>query len=198
MAVVALSCALLVFGGLNLLYTLTPHARSNADIAARFEVSEKLSAKEKTTVMEQLRGRQEEALVRIPAEPYAWARLSYLRKFTQGDEKAAFDALRMSDLVSPNEPRQMLERALMWRERMSAGTAADKERLDRLWDKAFFFEPEETWDMAVKKGMVTEISAALLRVNREAYGAWQVRIEERREKASSAGMITPAQSPIEP
>jgi hypothetical protein len=192
-ALAVLSAALLVLGGFNLFSTLAPQARMNAEIAMRFEAAEKLPYKEKTAVMEELREQQEAALMRIPAEPYAWARLSYLRKFTQGSDEDAFAALRMSDLVSPNEPRQMLERALMWRERAKGGSQADREHLDQLWDKAFDFQPQETWDMAVQKGMITEISAALLRVNREAYGHWQYRIGERKKHAAPAEMQAPAE-----
>jgi hypothetical protein len=193
LALAALSVALLAFAGLNIFSTLTPQTRMNADIAARFETADKLPHKEKTAAMEELHALQEAALMRIPAEPYAWARLSYLRKFTQGSDEASFAALRMSDLVSPNEPRQMLERALMWRERSKNGTVADKERLDQLWDKAFDFQPQETWDMAVQKSLVTEISAALLRVNREAYGNWQWHIEERKKAAPPAENPAPAE-----
>jgi hypothetical protein len=45
----------------------------------------------------------ERALLVAPADPYAWARLSNLRLLTDGDERAAKDALVMSLLTGPHE-----------------------------------------------------------------------------------------------
>ena len=108
------------FAFVNLTGHGTPYAKLNDQIVIDLAGANTLEGEQRLQLLTQLREKQEAALAGDPAEPFAWARLAWLRLITQGDKTDAFAALRLSDLVSPGEPRQLPERALMWRQFASA------------------------------------------------------------------------------
>src|SRR5580704_5838128 len=116
LALMFCAVALAVFSCINLTGRGTPSISLNDQIILELKTANNPSANQSPDVLSQLRQKQEQALAADPAEPFAWARLAWLRLVTQGDMPDAFAALRLSDLVSPGEPRQLPERALMWRQ----------------------------------------------------------------------------------
>src|ERR1043166_689555 len=116
---------------------------------------------------------QEEALAREPADPYAWARLSYLRMVTGADAKSAFDALRLSDLVSPNDPRQLPERAMMWREYKAVQTPDQQAYQATLWEKAWLAQRKETYERAADKKISAEVGDSLKKSDPALYEEWK-------------------------
>ncbi len=69
---------------------------------------------------------QEVVLSKEPADPFGWARLAYLRRAVAHNKRGAFEALQMSDYVSPYEPRQLAERLKMWQELRSVQNADER------------------------------------------------------------------------
>lgn len=151
--------ALGVFGLLNVFLTVTPvqdaNERLEKNIAKEFIVREGRAAR-----LENLNNQQEELLAQAPADPFAWARLSWLWLITKGDRERAFTALKMSNLVSPLEPRQMLERAMMWHKFKDLHKPEDATEQLRLWRAAFRFKPEQTVAYARQYKMTEEIGKA--------------------------------------
>ncbi len=142
-------------------------ARPAADLNLRIErVLPRAAAgkdnKARRDAFARLREEQERNLASLPADPYAWARLSYLRART-GDAPGALDALRMSDLVSPNDPRQIAERALMWHDLRAVHGGGDRTHQAVLWQKAVRFRPGETYRAAARRGLTGAVEAALKR-----------------------------------
>lgn len=119
-----------------------------------------------------MREKQEKLLTKNPSDPFAWARLSYLRLITQGDKKGAFAALRMSDLLSPYEPRQQLERALMWHDLREVEDAQQQEYQNALWLKAFKLERNATFDAVRQRGLIEEVNNAMQSAPKDLLGDW--------------------------
>lgn len=169
----ALYGALVLFALINLLWTMTPAATSDEKIDKEMQVISDLPVRERLSTMAILREQQEQNLSRRPSEPYGWARLSRLRSITQGDPKAAFAALRMSDLVSPYEPPQLPERALMWHQLRAVQTPSEREYQHTLWKKAYGMQRRATWDMAVRNNLVKEIGESLKVTAPDLYEEWK-------------------------
>src|ERR1700722_12192934 len=129
------------FAIVNMFGTMTPIAASNEYIYRTLDKAVSLPANERLTVLSTLLKLQEKALTRRPSEPSAWSRLSYLRLSTEGNQHEAFEALRMSDLVSPYEAPQLPERAVMWRIFSSVETPEQQAYADTLWQKAYSLVP---------------------------------------------------------
>ncbi len=188
-AVALMGFALLLFASVNLLSTPTPLADWNAVIADDIAHSTNLAVADRVVLLEALRQRQEAVLARKPAEPFAWARLAWLRLATSQGEGIAFAALRFSDLVSPNEPPQLPERALMWRQLRGAENADQQAYQTVLWQKAYDMDRDATWSIALQNGITGEVGAALQQGDPEAYEEWKARMAE------SAPPVGPTSAP---
>jgi len=160
-AIAVFGVALALFSFINLGSTITPLAGLNEQIVDDLTRSASLPGDEHLKLLAELRQRQEQALAGKPAEPFAWARLAYLRLATEGNAEDAFAALRLSDLVSPDEPRQLPERALMWRQLRAAEDEDQQAYQAVLWQKAFRLQRDATWKLAAQHGITAEIGQAL-------------------------------------
>ncbi len=169
----ALGILLAAFALVNLFLTLTPAARLNEQIDRRLLETADLSGAERLERLNELKDKQDMALSHKPADPYAWSRLSWLRMETDKDQKAAFAALRMSDLVSPWEAPQLPERAMMWRKYRNAQTPEQKAYQDELWQKAFSLRHRDTDDLARINGMRDDVGDALKRRDPALYEEWK-------------------------
>lgn len=158
---VAAGLVLAVFSAINLFASFTPAADQNQKLADDLTRSLSLPFGKRVVVQNALRTEQETLLARNPADPFGWARLAYLRRATAVDATTAFAALRMSDMVSPYEPRQLLERALMWRELRDVQTDSEKEYQRVLWQKAYARQRGATLKAAHTKNLDKELEAAL-------------------------------------
>jgi hypothetical protein len=172
------------FAFLNLTGQLAPFAAQNDKIVADLAHADTLSGTERLQLLTQQRERQEKALAGDPAEPFAWARLAYLRQVTQGDMPDAFAALRLSDLVSPGEPRQLPERALMWRQFASVEDKDQKAYQSILWTKAFRLQRDPTWAIAMQNNIVPEVGDALKQNDEDLYEEWKSRVSDQGKKKS--------------
>lgn len=172
----ALGAALAFFSLANLFTTLTPIEQLNDRIADALGTVEQLSPIPRLQLLHQLQEEQEWALAREPAEPFAWGRLSYLRLETQNDAKAAFAALQMSDVISPGEPRQLPERAVMWWQLRPVETPEQRAYQNELWEKAYGLERDTTWRLAQQNHLVSEVGDALKARVPELYEEWKDRI----------------------
>ncbi|MDX2028942.1 MAG: hypothetical protein SFW62_09975 [Alphaproteobacteria bacterium] len=169
----ALYGALVLFALINLFWTLTPAEDSNAKIDEKMQTVDSLPVRERLELLTQLRQDQESNLTRRPSEPYGWARLSRLRSMTQGDAKAAFAALQMSDLVSPYEAAQMPERAIMWYKLRGVQTPEQRAYQDILWKKAYGFQRKATWTIAVDNNLIKEVGESLKKTEPSLYEEWK-------------------------
>ena len=170
--IITLGVLLAFFSAINLFATVTPVANNNEKIYQELEQSTSLPMAARLAEFSDLLKRQEKALSRNPSEPYGWTRLSYLRLTTQGNEQGAFDALRMSDLVSPFEDPQLVERALMWRKFKDVENKDEQDYQDTLWVKAFTMHPQATWDAGNKEGILREIGESIQRKSAIQYAQW--------------------------
>ncbi|MGE3623592.1 MAG: hypothetical protein AB7H77_06965 [Bdellovibrionales bacterium] len=157
--------------------------RMNEQIVQRLSNTEGLDMGPRLRELKELREMQEKALAGDPAEPFGWARLSYLRLATQGDQQGAFAALRLSDLVSPGEPRQLPERAYMWRQFAAIEDKDQRAYQTVLWQKAFRMQREATWNLALHNDLIDEVGEALKQAVDEPglYGEWQSRVAKVRK-----------------
>ena len=170
---IALGLALATLSALNLFWTLTPVAALNEKIFNTIESSSTLPVPDRLSLYSDLRQQQQKALTRKPAEAYGWARLSFLRLATQGNKKAAFEALRMSDLVSPYEPPQLPERAYMWSKFRDVETKEQQDYQDILWGKAYGLSGDATRQLAERQKIVESVGAALKRRFPSLYTDWK-------------------------
>jgi hypothetical protein len=145
----------------NVLCSFAPVAGRNQKIYDDMMQSHQLPFSQGIVLLSNVRQEQENALAKKPADPYGWARLSYLRRATQADAKGAFAALRMSNMVSPFEPRQLPDRAVMWRELRDVQSPDEQAYQSVLWQKAVGLQGKETWATAVARGLVGEVEKAL-------------------------------------
>jgi hypothetical protein len=157
-ACVCLAGALGAFACINLFASFTPVRDHNVAITQRFIAS--LSAPQpdqwKTLLTEQTA-----LLASEPAEPFAWARLAYLRRTVENDNRTAFAALRMSDLVSSHQPRQMLERAMMWHELRGVQNVQERGYQAVLWARAFRQDREATLAAARSAWAIRDVRNAV-------------------------------------
>jgi hypothetical protein len=176
-AVLALAGAVLAFFSVvNLSGNAAPLAALNGRIVDDLAGAGSLPFGPRLKLLVDLRERQEKALAGLPAEPFAWARLAYLRLATQGDMPDAFAALRLSDLVSPDQAGgQLPERALMWRQLSIAENPAERAYGAVLWQKAFRTQRDVTWQLAVRNKITGEVEDALKQGDTGLYGEWKAR-----------------------
>lgn len=161
---------------LNLFLTLTPVAKSNAKIDERLQKSDSVPANDRPGLYASLLAEQEKNLAREPSEPYGWARLAYLRMATAPRDRAsAFDALRISDLVSPYEAIQLPERAVMWHMFRSVENPDQQAYQDVLWARAYGTQPDATWTSAAHNNLDTEVGASLKKSSPTLYEEWKGR-----------------------
>ncbi len=168
-AIVFMAVIMAAFATINLVFTPTPFAERDRRIEEAFIQSLSLPDNARRAAQSGLLEQEQNVLSRIPSEPFAWARLAYLQQTVQGDEKAAFAALRMSDLVSPNEPRQKMERALMWYDLRSVETAEQQAYQVRLWQKVIAMPNTSTWDDLKQNGLVARAESILRTTNPDLY-----------------------------
>jgi hypothetical protein len=164
-----LSVVLIVLGSANIFYTVRPFAERNHQIEENFNRASVLPSTERIVAEKILLSEQENVLARIPSEPFAWARLAFMREDVLDDKKSAFAALRMSNLVSPNEPRQKLERALMWYEFNSVEDKSEKAYQTNLWEKVIAMPNDKTWQDQKHRGLVTKAKDILLTTRPDLY-----------------------------
>lgn len=164
---------LALFACANIFSFPTSAAALNSRILKAFEEPGASPLKVRPEALTELRVSQEEALAHEPADPYAWARLSYLRMATGQDAKTAFDALRLSDLVSPNDPRQLPERAFMWRDLRAVQTPEQQNYQALLWQKAWLAQRKETYARAEEKKISAEVGESLKKTNPALYEEWK-------------------------
>jgi hypothetical protein len=157
---------------------IAPSAALNDRIVAELAAASPNTGGERLPLLIELRNQQEKALALDPAEPFAWARLAWFRLVTQGDRPDAFAALRLSDLVSPDEPRQLPERALMWRQFAEAEDDSQKAYQNTLWEKAFRMQRDPTWALAKQSGITDDVGNALRQTDPELYEEWKARQNE--------------------
>jgi hypothetical protein len=175
---ITLALMAVVLGGLsyvNLSGRNLPTAAVNDRIVADLVNAQAMPTDSRLPQLIELRERQENALAADPAEPFAWARLAWLRLATQGDAPDAFAALRISDLVSPGEPRQLPERALMWRQFADIEDNDQKAYQNVLWQKAFQMQRDATWKIATQNGIVKEVGDSLKQTDPDLYEEWKAR-----------------------
>ncbi len=177
LAIALLSIVMAVLALFNLCLTMTPHADLNARIVDDLGRAPQLMSDDRVKLLHKLLKDQEYALGGKPSEPFAWARLAYLRLATGQDARNAFAALQMSDLVSPDEPRQLPERALMWRQMRGVEDDTAKAYQAELWEKSFRIQPDITWQLAAKNGISAEVGQALAR-DPDLQEEWKARAPE--------------------
>jgi len=174
-AVACISLTAAVLACVNLFSTMTPVAAENERIDQRLQAALDLPLAPRLALFSDLRQDQEDMLMKKPADPYGWSRLSYLRMATEGNARMAFSALLMSDLVSPYEAPQLSERAMMWRGFRGVETPDQKAYQDVLWTRAYNADRETTWATASHAGIVDEVSVALQHKDPEMAAEWKAR-----------------------
>jgi len=167
---------------INLSGRATPSVKINDRIVTALGGARSLPVDLRLPLLTELREQQEKALSEEPAEPFAWARLAWLRIATQGDAQDAFAALRLSDLISPGEPRQLPERALMWRQFAPVEDDSQKAYQNVLWQKAFQMQRDATWTLAVQNGITNEVGNALKQTDPDLYEEWKERENSQSKK----------------
>jgi hypothetical protein len=170
-----LCIVLAFFAAINLFWSMAPVSVSNDHIDEELNKAESMPVASRLSLFTDLRVQQEKALSRKPGEPYGWSRLAYLRLATEGNQKAAFDALRMSDLVSPYEAPQLPERAVMWHKFANIESKDELAYQDTLWQKAFRLEDDATWAIAKRDNIVKEVGDALARKDPALADQWKAR-----------------------
>jgi hypothetical protein len=156
-----LALVMATFGLINVFASITPYAVHDLEIEKSYNISNVLPLNERRALQALLLPQQEAVLARLPSEPFAWARLTSLRLTVLGDPKSAFQALRMSDMVSPNEPRQKMERALMWHQFRAVESTDELAYQKRLWQKAVDMPNDGTWVDLKERGEVDEAADIL-------------------------------------
>ena len=164
-------CALI-----NLFDTFTPLTAMNASIDTRLQAVSSLRNDQKSLEYGKLLHMQEKTLLGKPSEPYAWARLSYLRNVTGEGDAPAFAALKMSDLVSPYEAEQLPERAVAWSKFANVQNKEEREYQDELWQKAFTVSGDATWDLAAQLGLTKMVGDLFARKNHDLADGWRDRV----------------------
>jgi hypothetical protein len=164
-----LSVVLIVLGSANIFYTVRPFAERNHQIEESFNRASVLPSAERIVAEKILLSEQENVLARIPSEPFAWTRLAFMREDVLDDKKSAFAALRMSNLVSPNEPRQKIERALMWYEFNSVEDESEQAYQTSLWEKVIAMPNDKTWQDQKHRGLVEKAKDILLTTRPDLY-----------------------------
>jgi len=164
-----LALVLGAFAAINLLTTITPFAARDHDIERAFNSMSVMTGESRRAAAVALLPEQESVLARIPSEPFAWARLAYLRQTAGHDPEAAFQALRMSNMVSPNEPRQKLERALMWYDLRAVEDTEQQAYQTELWKKVIDMPNDKTWQDLKARGLVTKAKDILLTTDPSLY-----------------------------
>ncbi|MBI3419546.1 MAG: hypothetical protein HY053_05390 [Proteobacteria bacterium] len=172
-ALAVLAVLLGVFACINVFSSMTPSTDANERIEKALNQSDKMDLTQRAALFNDLRAQQEVSLQKNPAEPFAWARLAYFRLVTQKDKEAAFAALRMSDFVSPNDPRQLPERAAMWYDLRNVEDESQQARQDDLWVKAYRTQPGITRDLTAQKGLLNDVAKALQAQDADLYEKWQ-------------------------
>jgi hypothetical protein len=159
---------------LNLFFTLTPAAKSNALLDDQIQAwaNDGIPAPD---IAATEAAQQERNLTRIPSDPFSWARLTRLRLAAKENPKAAFEALRMADLVSPYESAQLPERAVMWRQFRNYETPEQRLYQDTLWVRSYGMQRDLTWDYALRSGLSREAGDALHHNNPALYEEWKYR-----------------------
>lgn len=174
-AFAVIGTVLAVFALIDLFQDPAPYASFNEQIVAELTNASALPADLRIPLLTRLRGEQEAALMGRPAEPFAWARLAWLRLATANDQASAFAALRLSDLVSPGEPRQLPERALMWRQLRVVENKDEQDYQAQLWQKAYRLQPQRTWQLAMQNNIGGEVGDAIKAGDPEQYEEWKAR-----------------------
>lgn len=162
----------------NLSVDMRPVAQANEALVQQLQKAQALPLPKRIDAWDRLRTAQGQLLAQEPADPFGWARLAYLRHMTQGNGAEAFKALRFSDMLSPHEPRQLPERAAMWRDFSSVQDDAERAYQQTLWRRAFAMQREATWALAVKRNLVAEVSDALRAEDAMLYQEWLNRIKK--------------------
>jgi hypothetical protein len=175
---VAIGYILAMCAGVNVFGTFTPIENRNEQIDVRLQAAITMPGDQKTAEFQTLKNMQEKALTSKPSEPYGWARLSYLRHVTGDDDKSAFAALRMSDLVSPFEVQQLPERAAAWMKFSNVENEQQRDYQDTLWRKAFTLADDTTWALAQRLNITKYVGEALARKNSDAADGWHSRMRE--------------------
>jgi hypothetical protein len=165
---------LVVFAVTALCFGLTPLADQNAVIAKNLMQSDALEKASRQVEQVDLLKKQVENLKQNPAEPFAWARLAYLRFTAERRPRAAFAALKMSDMVSPHEPRQLVERAFMWHDLRQMQGEAERAYQTELWVRAFDEQRGLMIQTAYKRGLIKEVAAAFRTVDEDLYRDWMI------------------------
>jgi hypothetical protein len=174
----ALAVFLGVSAAVNLCCTWTPVSKANTEIDGLLHALAAMSETENAEPYQDLLQRQEQALAAKPSEPYAWARLSYLRQKTGAGDRSAFEALRMADIVSPFEIQQLPERAVSWLKFREVENAGERAYQDALWQKSFSVASEMTWNLALHLGLIKYVGEALARKDKDLAEDWQLRMRD--------------------
>jgi hypothetical protein len=132
-----LAVMLFVFAGINLFSNFRPVATANNDLANKVIRSILLDDVPRHDLLVEVSKQQEALLLQNPIEPYAWMRLSFARKMTDGNPQNAFNALRFADSVAQPDSAGGLERIMMWHSYADIHTDADKKREREMWRQAF-------------------------------------------------------------
>jgi len=172
---IVMGTILAVFSLISLTGKTTPYADLNDQIAASIANAGDLPTDERVELLGHLRQAQENALAGKPAEPFAWARLAWLRLATGSDHANAFAALRLSDLISPYSPRQLPERAIMWRQFHSVENPDEQSYQATLWQNAYRLQPEATWNIAARNGLSDEAGEAIKSRDPQLFEEWKAR-----------------------
>jgi hypothetical protein len=175
LALAVIGTVLAVFSLIDLLQNPAPFTSFNEKIIADMANANALPVDLRMQLLMRLRDEQEDALTGKPAEPFAWARLAWLRLATGDDRAHAFAALRLSDQISPGEPDQLPERALMWRQFRAVENRDEQDYQTELWQKAFRLDPERTWKIAAQNGLTGEAGDAIKADDAEQYEEWKAR-----------------------
>lgn len=137
-----LAALLIWFAVINLFSGFRPTTAANDKLAVALNQSDALPLARKIESYVDLFKQQEALLIQNPIEPYAWMRLSFLRKSVLGDRVGAFDALRFADKIAQPDNVGGMERILMWRDYVDLHTDADRAREVDMWRRSY----RENWD----------------------------------------------------
>ena len=168
----AFALLLAVLAAANL-FASFPLPAQNKKLDSELQAAVKLPFSKRIVELDRLRDQQEKLLAQGPSDPFAWGRLSYLRKTTQGDAKGALLALHMSDLVSPYDPLQTPGRALQWHNLRASESDEEKAYQTELWQKAVLMNGKVTWGLAVDNHVVKEVEQALQSGDPALLKAWK-------------------------
>lgn len=164
--------ALAVFSLTNIFTTMTPTHQKNDLLISQLEQAQSMPIEQRLPVFKALRDIQATNLAHNPSDPFGWARLSYLRLLATGDQKSAFNALAMSNFISPYEPSELPERALMWYRYRAAESKDEALYQDSLWQKAYRLNPDLTWSVALQNKVIRQVEESLKRQDVQLYKDW--------------------------